>query len=185
LKGTINIKNNINEIIFDQNLFDMLYISIKKPNGISIIGYSNLNVENIIIPDLVDNLKVVEIGPLALSHINKCKSIHIGKNVKVIGDDAFINSETIDHINLGIGVEVLGSTLFEGCKGLKTIIIGPSVKEIDEFCFHKDLQSEDQINVSIFVDDKNPFYYQKKGNIFRKKDNKQIYKRSGVVVHYL
>jgi hypothetical protein len=115
---------------------------------------------------------------LALSHINKCKSIQIGKNIKVIGDFAFINSKTIEIIDLGEGVEVLGSILFEGCEELKTIIIGKSVKKIHEFCFRKKLLSDDQINVSVYVEDNNPFYYQKNGNIYRKKDNKEIYKQS-------
>jgi hypothetical protein len=179
------MKNNINEIKFDQNLFDMLFFSKKERNGISIFGYTNLNVENIIIPDLVDNLKVVEIKPLGLSLIKNGQSIKIGKNVKVIGDMAFLGSKTIELIDLGAGVEVLGSSLFEECEELKTIIIGPSVWKIDDFCFHKDILSDDQINVSIVVDQKNPYYYNKKGHIYRKKDNKQIYKRSGIVVHYL
>ena len=173
------------EVSMDPRTFDMLFFSKKNKDGLTIFGYTNMNVENIIIPDLVGNLKVVGIGPLALSHINKCKSIQIGKNVKVIGDGAFENSKTVEYIDLGEGVEVLGGGLFEGCEELKTIIIGPSVKEIDEFCFNKDLLSVDQINVSVFVEDNNPFYYQKKGNIFRKKDNKEIYKRSGIVIHYI
>jgi hypothetical protein len=157
----------------------MLFFSKKNKDGLTIFGYTNiLNVENIIVPELVGNLKVVEIGPLALSHINKCKSIQIGKNIKVIGDFAFINSKTIEIIDLGEGVEVLGSILFEGCEELKTIIIGKSVKKIHEFCFRKKLLSDDQINVSVYVEDNNPFYYQKNGNIYRKKDNKEIYKQS-------
>jgi len=166
------------EVSMAQSTFDMLFFSKKNKDGLTILAYTNINVENIIIPDLVGNLKVVEIGPLALSHINKCKSIQIGKNVKVIGDCAFINSKTIEYIDLGEGVEVLGSSLFEGCEELKTIIIGKSVKKIHEFCFRKKLLSDDQINVSVYVEDNNPFYYQKNGNIYRKKDNKEIYKQS-------
>jgi hypothetical protein len=101
-------------------------------NGtITITGYSDLIVTNtaIVIPDSIDGMKVVGIGPHAFKYQPGLVSVTIPNGVSTIGEYAFYTSQSLTNINFPDGLVSIGDFAFESCP-LKSITIPASVISI-------------------------------------------------------
>ena len=141
----------------------------KNEDGITITSYKGLETE-VVVPDIIGKDTVTEIGAGAFSRRvrkisrsqaeirQKITSITLPKTIRIIGDGAFsdCNSlttivipnnvtsipiglfENCDHltsITIPNGVTIIESRAFCKCNGLKSIIIPSSVKEIGDSAF--------------------------------------------------
>lgn len=64
------------------------------------------------------------------------KSVTIGANVKIIGDNAFYQDGKLTEIVLPESVETIGAQAFHKCAGLTEVTLGKNIKEIRERAFN-------------------------------------------------
>lgn len=77
-------------------------------------------------------------GVISLADIyNRWTRIQIPGNVKTIGMGAFGQSDELEELELGEGLERIGSYAFEGCPKLRRVYIPDSCREIGKFAFYK------------------------------------------------
>ena len=102
----------------------------------------------VVIPDTFNNLPVVGIGDSVFSDCDDITSITLGVNVKSVGQKAFEKMGNTDLvITLNEGLETLSVSAFDSNKGIKSITIPGSVKEIPEKCFNS-ASNLTEINIS-------------------------------------
>ena len=74
------------------------------------------------------------------------ESIEGGEGIEYIGDDAFKNCTKLDSLKLYDNVKEIGTSAFCGCTNLKTIELGSGLKEIGTSAF-RDCRSLEEINL--------------------------------------
>lgn len=85
--------------------------------------------DDLVIPD-----SVIEIGESAFSYCRAMKKIMLGKNLRVIGDKAFMGSG-LRRVNLPAGLIELGESAFADCTGLSQVTIGGALLELPSSVF--------------------------------------------------
>ncbi len=93
------------------------------------------------VPDTVtiygNTFKVTEIDSQFLKENSTIQTLKIGKNIKVIGKEAFKNCKDLKNVILGKNVTTISDSSFEGCKKLKKITIPSKVTKIGKKAFYK------------------------------------------------
>ena len=59
-----------------------------------------------------------------------------GKDVVTVGDNAFVNNDTVKGVKISSKVQKIGSSAFINCVSLETVVCGESVKEICMYAFN-------------------------------------------------
>lgn len=77
--------------------------------------------ETVVIPDEIDNRKIVEIASKAFRYIPTMKELTLPKYVKTVGDEAFSECSALIKIVVFDQVERLGNALFKACSSMKTV----------------------------------------------------------------
>ena len=99
------------------------------------------NAAKAVIPAAVEaygrTFKVTEIGEEAFKGMKKLATVSIGKNVKEIGDRAFLNCAKLKKVTGMAGVTKIEDSAFQGCKVLTKIILPAKVKTIGAKAFYK------------------------------------------------
>lgn len=118
---------------------DSKYFDTKKvKGGLEITGYKRLNgkpiPKKIVIPDTINNKKVIGIGEQAFMESN-IKVLHLGEHIRYIGDMAFFHEEQIIKVRLNRNLESIGDRCFSHCRNLYRITIPENVKFIGEKAF--------------------------------------------------
>ena len=118
-------KGNSKKVVVpsEYNGKSVVAIGTSKINGLNLVadGFANsFDVEEIVIPDTVR-----EIGHGAFDYCTKLKEIHI-PNAARIGRSAF--SHCYDLAKIIIDTGTLESKAFEGCEGVKELVLGNGVK---------------------------------------------------------
>ncbi|MCQ2796304.1 MAG: leucine-rich repeat domain-containing protein, partial [Bacilli bacterium] len=100
---------------------------------------------------LPSSLKII--GDDALKNCESIKNIVIPENVTNIGNYAFQNCYELASINIPNKIEVINESVFEKCRALETIVIPNSVKEIKDAAFYEctNLTLVDMSNVDHFI----------------------------------
>lgn len=101
--------------------------------GYEITSYDDSVKDNVAIPEVIDGLPVISIGPNAFKK-STTRSIILPSTVKIIGDYAFSES-ALKSITLPAGLQVIGNSAFEATKNLVEISIPDSVSMIGERAF--------------------------------------------------
>lgn len=81
--------------------------------------------------------KVVKIRKSAFANCDKLKSVSIGRNVTVIGENAFYRNASLASITGGARVKTIKKYAFRLCTGLKKLAIGSKVTTIGYGAFAK------------------------------------------------
>ena len=110
------------------------YTKDKNNNCVIIDKYVGKNT-SIIIPAMIENLPVTEIGDSAFKDCKSLKEVEIPNSVIKIGDRAFENCTNLEKVNIPDTVAEIGDNTFENCTSLQNIYIQNSVKEIGECAF--------------------------------------------------
>lgn len=110
-----NFFNNDKEIINKDNL---RYVLNSKADGYIVYG-SRKDVEEIIIPDIVNKLPVVEIGASAFINYPNLRSVTIPEGVHTIRERAFVDCKNLEEIDFPSTIKETGCNLFKGCDKLK------------------------------------------------------------------
>lgn len=91
----------------------------------------------IVVPEVIDERVVVEIGKEAFYYCTAATKIVIPETVTTIGDWAFAGCVNLETIEIPAGVTSIGKGAFNGCENLKTIVFkGTVLKSIDNFAFN-------------------------------------------------
>lgn len=62
--------------------------------------------------------------------------VSIGDNVTIIGEHAFYDCSSLEHIGLGRGTKIMGGSTFSGCKSLTGIHLGESLVTVGNYAFY-------------------------------------------------
>lgn len=107
--------------------------------------------------------QVKSLGAALFKGNTSLQSITIGKNIKSIGAEAFMNCTGLNTVifELGDGEDLeLGASVFEGCTNLKTVQMTNRIKEIPNRLFYNDKLIE-TFNMPEYITSigENAFYY--------------------------
>lgn len=78
----------------------------------------------VVVPDAVDGIPVVELGPLAFKDCGEMTEVELPATLKRIGNRAFMNCHRLEKIALPESVESLGLWAFNSCHSLKQADLG-------------------------------------------------------------
>lgn len=124
-------------------------ITDKSTNGIYKVLDDGLSVEftkpiskkaSAIIPDTiqVDGVacKVTRISANAFKNKTSLKTVTIGRNVEIIGTNAFYGCKKLNKVSGGTGIITIGNKAFGNCGSLKSITISEKVRSIGKQAFY-------------------------------------------------
>ena len=107
---------------------DFQYSLNSTSTGIIITKYKG-NAKDVIIPSIIEDYPIEEIGSYAFSE-STLESITIPDSVGEICVDAFLNCKNLKTITIGSGIKAIGSYAFGGCVSLTRFDIG--VKKLEQ-----------------------------------------------------
>jgi len=110
------------------------YTYEKIDGGIRIQFYKGFD-EHVTIPDTIDGLPVVEIGPSAFDGRIFLATVVIPDTVTKIGFDAFKDCSLLTKVTLPDGLQELGARAFENCVLLTDITLPDGVQFVGEDAF--------------------------------------------------
>ncbi len=124
------------------NYKDLRYtVTSLSPRTVKVAKSKNKNLKKITIPDTVTlqgkKYKVTAIVDNAFKDHKKVTSASVGKNVEIIGDNAFSGCVKLTNVSLkSTKLRSIGSKAFQNCKKLKSITIKSlSLKKIGKYAF--------------------------------------------------
>lgn len=158
--ATVNFYKEINHVYYLGNESnDHLYCfgttneeEINIAEGCEVLTNSSFALSDMTISlTLPSSLKII--GDDALKNCESIKSIVIPENVISIGNNAFKNCYELASVNIPNKIEVINESVFEKCRVLETIVIPNSVKEIKDASFYEctNLTLVDMSNVDHFI----------------------------------
>ena len=110
------------------------FVQRQAGDGYSVTGIESLDNKDIIIPEVYNNLPVVEISAKAFSNIG-ITSVVIPDSVKSMGESAFFRSDYLKSVVIGNSVSSISNKAFQQCYRLESVVIGSSVTSIGESAF--------------------------------------------------
>ncbi|MBO4545498.1 MAG: leucine-rich repeat protein, partial [Verrucomicrobia bacterium] len=102
---------------------------------VTITGYLGSN-EVVTIPNIIERCFVRTLGSASFRANNLIKKVVIPDTVKTIEGRVFLDSQSLESVEIGEGVETIGSWAFAGCVKLKTMVIPDSVTRTDGAFFN-------------------------------------------------
>ena len=90
---------------------------------------------SIVIPETIDGMPVVEIGPKAFE-FSTITDIKIGKNIKKIGEKAFYMCKKLKSVTWHCQCDVIPTNCFLGCSNLASFNFA-GIKKIGTYAFYK------------------------------------------------
>ena len=103
-------------------------------NGITITKYIGTS-KKVKIPDNIDGISVVAIGPTAFYENETITSVVLPETIQTIGNNAFYNCTALKKVNFPEGLLVIGESAFSGCYELKEVALPSTVNTIYSFAF--------------------------------------------------
>jgi len=107
---------------------------VRTNGGIRIYYYTGSSTD-IVFPDTIESLSVVEVNNNIFKGDKEITSVVIPGSVKEIGNNAFEGCTSLKTVTLSKGTTSIGNGAFRGCTSLKTIQIPESVTTIDNNAF--------------------------------------------------
>lgn len=103
-------------------------------NGIIITEYHK-ETTNIVIPDIINDKKVIEIAPEAFTLCYSTETIEIPNTVTKIGNSAFRNCKKLTYIEIPDSVTKIESHAFYNCNALLDIKLPKNITKISNYLF--------------------------------------------------
>lgn len=125
-------EKRLNDIIDDKD-WSGIFEYQKKQEGIVILRYIGFDEEEIVVPNKIEDMDVIEIGAGAFQNCKSIKKIDLPQSIKRIGDNAFQESGLVE-INLPKAVSYLGSGAFYWTN-IAHIVLPDNITEIMENTF--------------------------------------------------
>lgn len=122
------------------------YSYLENNNGITIVGYSDEAITDVIIPKEINGKPVIEIASESFAQKQNITSIVIPSTVKKIGDLAFSWCSNLETVRFSEGLEEVGFSAFIYCSKLKEVQLPDSLHKIDESMF---MNCSDLTNVNM------------------------------------
>ena len=128
---------------------------IKKQDGTMRIIGCDRDLEEVIVPHMIEGKLVTEIGNSAFFLCSKLKSVILPEGITRIGDFAFYYQRNLTNIEIPDGVQSIGEMAFAGCTNLTNIEIPESVTSIGKRAFEGTewLASKQQENTFVIIND--------------------------------
>ncbi len=115
----------------------------KENDEITITGYTGTDAD-VVIPRMIENKPVTQIGEDAFYERESLTSVTIPDGVTEIGDYAFGFCSDLTNVTIPDSVTKIDNYAFEFCHSLESVTIPKSVTEIGNYAFHNcDLRSVD------------------------------------------
>ncbi len=124
--------------ILTVDLTNLTGLSLKKLPGMDeyeVIGIGGIRSKDLVIPDNYNGLPVTRIAEGAFANYTLIETVRLGKNIKVIGRDAFKNLPMLTSLWLNEGLEKISYGAFQGALSLKELKLPASLKEIGDYAF--------------------------------------------------
>lgn len=107
-------------------------------DDIPVIDYTSTDIcESLLYIIENDNIFEIKDGVLEHCFISDIKEVQIPSNITSIGDNAFIECNTLESIEIPSSVTSIGDGAFLGCTSLKNITIPENVTNIENHAFRK------------------------------------------------
>lgn len=119
--------NYQNDIVLYASLIkakDLYTITNLNDTEVAIVGLEkDLKVKSLIIPDYIDNKKVVRVTSNVFSNNSNLEYIKLGEYITKVDDYCFQNCINLKEAYLNNNIEHYGESIFKGCYNLETIHI--------------------------------------------------------------
>lgn len=81
----------------------------------------------------------------------KVKQYTVPEDVRIIGQEAFVNCKQLKEVTLPEGVEEIRASAFQGCTGIKSFTLPASLSLIEKTAFQKDAIKQGLIGATYTV----------------------------------
>lgn len=140
------------------NAADYPFVYEARNNGVIIVSCTPDYEGDVVIPEKIDNVNVVEIsdgafinaegvtsvklpstlktiGTSAFEGCVTIKEIAIPDSVTSVGESAFASCASLEKVSIGKGINALSKGMFEGCTALNGVTLPENIKAIGEYAF--------------------------------------------------
>lgn len=142
LDPEIIVWDNENEVAQDTCL--LAYELNSDEASYIITGIGNYTDSKVIIPSMINNIPVIEIGEKAFMDCRNITKVVISDGITTIGNTAFYRCDSLTSVIIGNGVATIGDAAFRICPNLKNLVMGINVNTIGNYAF-ADCKSLDTI----------------------------------------
>ena len=104
-------------------------------NKLILTKYNRTGLENVVIPEEVEDKTVIAIGEAAFKWAIDVVSVVIPACVEKIEDSAFERANNLREVIMKEGIKTIGESAFGNCGKLEKVILPNSVESIGEFAF--------------------------------------------------
>ena len=102
--------------------------------GISITGFEGDD-EIIVIPSSIDGKDVVSIGENAFINNDTMKAVKVSDKVQILESSSFLNCTELEVFVSGAAVKKIGMYTFNGCTKLHEVELNDGLETLDGLCF--------------------------------------------------
>lgn len=128
-------------VVPDSNII-LSYEINEDATGVIITGSNTEASGALTIPNIIDNLPVLEIHQSAFSSRTNITSVTVPKSITTIGGSAFRNCYALETVILPDILLTISSSTFSGCRSLQTITLPSHLENIGPWAFERcDLRS--------------------------------------------
>lgn len=122
----------------DTNTEDAIFTyEVNEEDTVTITGFSEYPLENVVVPETLNGKNVVAIGKGAFSGYCDITKVTLPESLKTIEEYAFAYCDGIEEIIIPDGVEVIGENSFCGCSNLMKVILPKGITRINEYTFER------------------------------------------------
>ena len=134
-----NFNDNLNNVYWGTLSFGktedgIKWIETNDNKGITVLTCDD-SATDIVIPDMINGVKVTKISESAFAYRWNLKSVSIGNNITKIYKSTFKSCSSLESVQLGSSIYSIGDNAFYGCISLKSITLPDGVIEIGEKAF--------------------------------------------------
>ena len=113
---------------------DSIFLYVEKNGEITITGLKEgVSDTSIVIPETIDNMPVVEIGPRAFK-LSNITDIKIGKNIRKIEKEAFAHCRKLSSVIWNCKCNAIPDNCFYRCTNLKNFDFS-AIKKVGQYAF--------------------------------------------------
>ena len=117
-------------ISFAANEKDFIYMFVNNNTELEIAGYNGNSLE-VVIPCVINDMKVTSIGNNAFKGCTNITGITIPDSINKIGNYAFEDCKNLKSIYIPASINSIGSGIFGNCESLSSVIVDSNNTKYD------------------------------------------------------